>query len=106
MVDSPSTTVIVPSACSPDDLRAFLDTVLTHAPSGNPAWTAAYNIKQSMAYAAPEILSNFWMKVYSTVLLPHVAPHDTENWTFAIHEHWSGLMLMGFKGDNNDDVDI
>ena len=94
MVVSPAKTV--PSKCPNAELGAFLDTVLAHAPPGNPAWTAAFSAKQSLSYLAPELLDSFWTKVYSTVVLPHVAPHDTEEWTFAIHAHWTELMLVRF----------
>ena len=97
MVVSPAAATTVPSKCPNAELGAFLDTVLAHAPPGNPAWAAAFSAKQSLSYLAPELLDSFWMKVYTTVLLPHVAPHDTEGWTFAIHDHWVALMLARLK---------
>ena len=80
-------------------LVGFLDTVLANAPSGNPAWCAAFAEKTSLSYTAPELLDAAWTKVYTNVLLAHVASHDTEAWTFPIHAQWSALMLARFSAE-------
>jgi len=91
-----STTKIQPDIIPPPpsgSLWSFLDLVLNQAPPGNGAWTAAFDVKSSLSYAAPETVDAFWMKVYVKVLLPHVVPHATEEWTELIHEQWSALMI-------------
>ena len=47
------------------------------------------HFKSKVAYSAPELMGGLWHRVYEELILPKVAPRDTEPWGDLAFECWN-----------------
>ena len=75
------------------DVYTFLEAIKQHIPPKNTHILGVVaDLKSTAAYTAPERHENLRHKIYHELIVPCIAPNDSEPWTSPIQTLWNDFV--------------